>query len=130
MLRYKRADRVRQLLREEISNYVQTIQDPQLGFVTITELKLSDDLKYARLYYSVIGDDEQKKNTYHILSEHVHPIRKLLGKKLNLRRIPEIRVMFDETSEKASKIFTILDQIRSEKEQQEPSEKKHDEPRT
>ncbi|MFH1378665.1 MAG: 30S ribosome-binding factor RbfA [bacterium] len=127
MLRYKRSARVRELLREEISLYVQTIQDPGFGFVTITEVKLSDDLRHAKLLYSVLGDDEQKKNTYLILSSHIHRLKKYLGKKLSLRRIPEIKLVLDETSEKASKIFNILDQLHAEKESAEPSEKTDDE---
>lgn len=123
MLRYKRAERVKELLREEISKYIQTIQDPDLGFVTITEVKLSDDLCHSRVYYSVLGEQEQKKNANIILKNHIHPLRKFLGKKLTLRRIPEIKLIEDGTTEKASRIFSLLNQIREEK--KSPSSSDH-----
>lgn len=128
MFRYKRSERVKELLRKEISLYVQNIQDPGLGFVTITEVKLSNDLRNARLYISVIGDDEQKKNTHAILLDHIQPLRKLLGKKLSLKRIPEIKLMQDDISEKASRIFGLLDQIKAEEElKNPPDQKSHEE---
>lgn len=128
MFRYKRSERVKELLREEISLYVQNIHDPGLGFVTITEVKLSNDLRHARLYISVIGDDEQKKNTHAILLDHIQPLRKLLGKKLSLQRIPEIKLMQDDISEKASRIFSLLDQIKAEEKlKNPPDQKSHEE---
>lgn len=128
MFRYKRSERVKELLRKEISLYVQNIQDPGLGFVTITEVKLSNDLRNARLYISVIGDDEQKKNTHAILLDHIQPLRKLLGKKLSLKRIPEIKLMQDDISEKASRIFGLLDQIKAEEKlENPPDQKSHEE---
>ncbi|MBD3272212.1 MAG: 30S ribosome-binding factor RbfA [Elusimicrobia bacterium] len=119
MYRYKRAERVKELLREEISQYVQQIQDPGLGFVTITEVKLTDDLRHARMYYSVLGEEEQKQQTHAILQEHLGPMRKTLGKRLTLKRIPEIKLVRDDTSEKASHIFSLLDQIHAEKKDSE-----------
>lgn len=124
MFRYKRADRVKELLREEISRYVQSIQDPHLGFVTVTEIKLSNDLQHARMFYSVIGEEEQKKYTHALLLDHMYPLRKLLGKRLSLRRIPEIQLVSDDTSEKASRIFSLLNQIHEEKENTPPSKTK------
>ena len=115
MNRYKRSERVKELLREEISHYVQNIHDPNLGFVTITEIKLSDDLSHAKMYYSVLGNDEQKEHTRAILQEHIHPLRRLLGKRLTLKRIPEIKLIQDDTGEKAAHIFSLLNQIQSEK---------------
>lgn len=128
MFRYKRSERVKELLREEISLYVQNIQDPGLGFVTITEVKLSNDLRHARLYISVLGDDEQKKNTHAILLDHMQPLRKLLGKKLSLQRIPEIKLVQDDISEKASRIFSLFDQIKAEEKlKNPPNQKSHEE---
>lgn len=115
-MNFKRSERVSELLRHEISMLVQDIQDPRLGFVTITAVHVSDDLTDAKVYYSVFGNQEQQDISSKILIHAIPHIRHQLGRKLeSLRRVPEINFIFDRTPEQAQRVDSILKQIAEEK---------------
>ena len=120
MRSYKRSTRVGELIQRELCRIVQEIKDPGLGFVTITGVKLTDDLQEARIYYSVIGSQEDIKKTTDILQKRVKSIRHALAVKLNLRRTPLLIFEYDLTPERASRIFEILEKIHKA----EPGEEK------
>jgi ribosome-binding factor A len=101
--------RVQDLMREEISSIIQReIKDPGIGFVTIIEVKMSEDLKIGKVFCSVYGDDEAKQKTLEALKRSRGYIRFLLGKRIKLRYTPEIIFVIDKTFETASKIEEIL----------------------
>lgn len=115
-MQFKRSERVQELLRHEISHLVQEIADPQLGFVTITGVHLSDDLSDAKVYYSVLGSDEDRRTSSSILMHAIPSIRHDLGKKLeSLRKIPYLNFVYDDTPEKAQKVTEILRQLEHER---------------
>ena len=120
MLAYKRSTRVAELLHQEISKIVLDIKDSGFGFVTITGVKLSDDLQDARIYYSVIGSEEQIRATSEILRANLPQIRHQIAVRVNLRRTPALTIEYDHTPENASKIFEILEKINNEGKVQEP----------
>jgi ribosome-binding factor A len=120
---FKRSARVQELLRHEISKLVQEINDPKLGFVTITSVHLSDDLSDAKVFYSVFGNDEERQVSSRILIHSIPSIRRYLGKKLeSLRRIPVLNFVYDDTPERAQKVSTILSQLEHEKKENPPKE--------
>ena len=107
-MRYRKL-RVQDLIREEISSIIQRdIKDPGIGFVTILEVKMSDDLRVAKVFCSVYGDDETKEKTVEALKRSKGYIRFLLGKRVKLRLTPEIAFVLDKTYETAAKIEEIL----------------------
>ncbi len=115
-MNFKRSERVSELLRHEISSYVQHINDPRLGFVTVTGVRLSDDLTDAKVFYSVLGTDEEKESSARILKSAIFNLRHDMGKKLeSLRRIPSIQFIYDDTVEKAQRGGTLLEQITKER---------------
>ena len=115
-MQFKRSERVQELLRHEISYLVQAISDPQLGFVTITGVHLSDDLSDAKVYYSVLGSEEDRRTSSSILFRAVPHIRHDLGKKLeSLRRIPYLKFVYDHTPEQAQKVTEILNKLEHER---------------
>ena len=120
---YKRSERVRKLLHEEISKIVQRLKDPRLGFVTIVDLKLTEDMLESRVFCSIIGSDSEKKKTVEILNSASGFIRHSLGEIVELRRIPTLTFVYDDTSERADRIFSILDKLgdESKKEEVEPA---------
>jgi ribosome-binding factor A len=101
--------RVQDLLREEISSIIQRdIKDPGLGFVTIIEVKMTEDLKIAKVYCSVYGSDETKQKTLDALKRSKGYMRFLIGKRLTLRCTPELNFVLDNTFERMERIEEIL----------------------
>ena len=111
---YKRATRVGELIQQEISKIVLDLKEPRLGFITITGIKLTDDLKTARVLYSIIGNEEEVKANCELMEGLLPEIRHQLAIRLNLRRTPELVLKYDDTSEKANRIFELLEKIDKE----------------
>ena len=114
MLSYKRSVRVAELIQHEIARIVQELKNPGIGFVTVTGVKLTDDLLDARVFYSVIGSPEDVKKTKQIMENSAQEIRRQLALRLNLRRTPTLTFSFDDTPEKAAHIFELLEKIKAE----------------
>ncbi|QPJ66387.1 MAG: 30S ribosome-binding factor RbfA [Candidatus Nitrohelix vancouverensis] len=114
-MRFKRSQRVQELLLEEISRLIQNgLKDPRIGFVTITSVELTDNLKFARVYVSIMGDKKSAESALEGLQSARGFIRKALGKNLYLRYIPNIDFRIDETAEKVDKINRILNGLHTE----------------
>ncbi len=96
-------------LQEEIAHIIQVdIDDPLIGFVTITGVDISPDLKHARVYYSVLGDEEQKRESGKGIRRAAKYIRGLIADRMDLRYTPTLRFELDETAEKAQRIEQLL----------------------
>ena len=96
-------------MREEISLIIQReIRDPGLGFVTILEVKMTDDLRIAKVYCSVYGESEEQKKTLDALNRSKGYIKLLLGKRIKLRYMPDLVFTLDTTFEKVARIDAIL----------------------
>ena len=107
-MRYRRL-RVQDLLREEISLIIQReIRDPGLGFITIIDVQMSEDLKIAKVHFSIYGSDEEKEKTFEALKRSRGYIKFLLGKRVKLRYMPELIFMLDDSLEKISRIEEIF----------------------
>ncbi len=91
------------------------LKDPRLGFITVTEADVSDDLRHARVYVSVL-EDAKKAETLKILSSSAKFIRGELGKRIKMKFIPSLAFKLDSSIEYGSKIDRIFDKIRSTKE--------------
>jgi len=113
---YKRADRVGDSIMREIASMVQRgeIRDPRIGFITITHVRLSADLKEARIYFSQIGTEEEIADSLQGLGSAVGYIRRALGHTLKLRSVPKIIFFFDETLEYAEHIDKLLHDIKKD----------------
>ena len=134
-MQYKRKDRVGDLLKREIAQIVQSqLKDPGLGFVTITGAKLSADLKQARIFYSVLGDEDSKQRTASALKRASGFIQKEVGRNLKLKYTPEILFEFDGSVEYGAHIEELIEKIhrtegpQSEKVGQGPDESASQEP--
>lgn len=111
---YKRSARVKELIQQELSKIIQEFKKPGLGFVTITEVKLTDDLQTCRAFYSVYGSEDDIKRTIFILKEETPSIRFELGRRVAMRRVPTLTFTFDDTPQKATRIFSLLEHIKDE----------------
>jgi ribosome-binding factor A len=101
--------RMQDLLREEISLIVQQeIKDPGLGFITVVDVRMTEDLKHARVYYSVFGSDEEKERTAQALKRAATYIKHLLGERVRLKYMPELTFMLDTEQDRLARIDEIL----------------------
>lgn len=107
-----RKDRVTQAIKREISNIIHDeLQDPRLGFVTITKVEVTADLRSAKIFYSVLGKDEDYIKTAEALDSALGYIRKLISERIQLRFAPEIIFREDRSGEYSMKIEEILKEI-------------------
>lgn len=117
-MQYKRSERVASLIQEEVSKMlVHELRDPNLAMVTITKVRLTDDLRDAKIYYSVLGDDDRKQEVSEALDRAKGRIRSELGRRIKLRFVPTIRFFYDDTTEYANHIESLLKKINDEKKQ-------------
>lgn len=111
-----RPERVQEAIRQEISTIINNeIKDPRLGFLTVTGVELTKDMRYARVYFSVLGEDKAKFLALKGLKSAKGYIKGRLGEKIKLRFMPEIEFRIDETLEKTERVFRILDKLQKEK---------------
>lgn len=116
-LDFKRSDRLGEVIKEEISLVLlDGIKDPKIGFVTITRVRMSDDLKNARVYYTVFGGEKEKKNCQKGLDRAKGYIKRVLGSKLRIKYIPSLIFMFDDSLEYGNYIESLINDIKSENE--------------
>jgi ribosome-binding factor A len=112
---YARSERLIELFRQEVSLLLPTVKDPGLsGFVTVTGLELSRDMKTATVYYSILGSKAERESTGQALNRAAGYIRHELRGKLHLKMIPEIKFRYDDTPERASKVERIFQKIEQE----------------
>jgi len=107
----QRQESVGRQLQEEIARILRVdIDDPLIGFVTITGVDMSPDLRHALVYYSVLGDEEQKRESGRGIRRAAKYIRGLIAERMELRYTPSLRFELDETAEKAQRIEELLRQ--------------------
>ena len=112
----QRPERVQEALRQELSRIVQNdIKDPRLGFLTITKVELTKDLRYAKVYFSVLGESKDKHLALKGLNSAKGYIKGLLSDRIKLRFMPEIAFKIDESLEHTKEIYDILDKLKKEK---------------
>src|SRR5215467_202116 len=114
----RRIDRIEEQLRIELSEIIEReIQDPRIGLAAVTHVKVSADLRHARVFITVLGDAAQRKKTLDGLRSAANFARHSLSKRLqHLKRIPELIFDYDEAVEKGLRIEELLDQIKHEEE--------------
>jgi ribosome-binding factor A len=112
----RRADRVAAAIREEVATFItEGVKDPRVvGLVTVTGVDVTQDLRYAKVYVSIMGTDEERKSTFEGLSSVAPHVRSRLAKVLRLRFAPEIEFRNDSSIERAARIENLLAQIRND----------------
>ena len=116
MLSFKRSERVREMMIEEISDVIRNeLKDPRIGFVTVMDADVANNLRHADIYVSPMGTEDQKKNTIKGITSAAPFIRRLLGQRMKMRYIPEIAFKWDHTLEYSDRINRLLYAIKDEK---------------
>ena len=108
----KRTDRIANLIKQELaSTLTREIRDPRLGFITVTDVKISDDLKHARVFYSVLGSKVSKEETAKGLEQARGYLQHDIAANLNLRFTPHLTFAEDNSLDEGMKIDTIIRKI-------------------
>lgn len=109
----RRLVRLGSQIQEEISDIIRRkLRDPRLGFVSVTRANVSADLGYASVYFSVIGDKGDIERTMTCLEHASNFIRSELAGRLHLRRMPELRFFYDDSSMRGARIERILKDLK------------------
>lgn len=104
-----RVQKVQELIKQEISKMIlQELKDPRIGFVTVTRVEASGDLRHAKVFLSLLGSDEQKASTWIALKHALGHIRSEIAKRIRMRFAPELTLHLDETLDYSAKIQEIL----------------------
>ena len=109
---HRRMVRVADLLKQEVSDIIRhEIRDPRVGFATVISVDLSQDLRHAKIYISVLGTDEERTNCLKGLESAKGFIRSELGRRVRLRHVPELLFRNDESSVYAARIAEVMKKI-------------------
>ncbi|MDD4939342.1 MAG: 30S ribosome-binding factor RbfA [Candidatus Omnitrophica bacterium] len=126
-----RQEKVSEALKQEISSIIQSeLKDPRLGFITITRVEITHDLRYAKVFFSVLGQEEDYKKTKEALDSGLGFIRRLIAQRIRLRFVPEISFKEDRSAEYSVQIQKALDEVKEltaeekRKEESEPKKRK------
>jgi len=110
-----RATRIGEQMKKELSDIIgRKLKDPRIGFVTVTDVRVTGDLQQAKVYITVLGDEEQRENTLKGLSKAKGFIRSEIGQRIRLRKTPEIIFEIDETIDYGNRIESLIKQITEE----------------
>ncbi len=110
---YKRADRVNALLQRELGTIIsEELRDPRIAFATVTAVETTDDLRSARVHVSVLGDDEQVRSTMQALDEARPYLRHEIGSRTELRYVPELTFVSDQSAARSARIAMLLREAR------------------
>jgi len=108
----QRTDRVDELLRQEIGALLaKEVADPRIGFATITDVETSPDLRHAKVWVSVIGTQAARDETLRALGDAMPFIRHELGKRLRIKRIPDLHVHIDDSAERGTRVLHLLNEL-------------------
>jgi ribosome-binding factor A len=107
-----RTDRIDQLLRQEIGAILsKDVQDPRIGFVTVTDVETAPDLSVARVWVSVIGQPAERAQTMKALHHALPFVRHELGSRIRIRRIPELQLRGDDTVQRGTRVLQLLAEL-------------------
>jgi ribosome-binding factor A len=122
-----RATRVGEQMKKELSDIIgRKLKDPRIGFVTVTDVRVTGDLQQAKVYISVLGDEEQRQNTLKGLEKAKGFIRSEIGQRIRLRKTPEIFFEIDESIEYGNRIEQLIRQISNEQEEKKEDANKEE----
>lgn len=112
MAQGSRPARVGDQIRMELTELIaRRVKDPGIGFLTITDVTVTPDLQIARVYYTTIGDEKARTETRRALGRATPFLRREVGQRLQLRRVPELEFFFDQSVERGDRIERIIQEL-------------------
>jgi ribosome-binding factor A len=119
----RRSERLGEEIREAVARIIAGgLNDPRIGFVTVTRASLTADLRTARVYVGVLGDKEQRTKTLAGLTQAAGFIRRELGRRIRVRHTPELSFQYDSGLDATDRVAQLLDENRAEEEKGDPGD--------
>ena len=112
----QRTERVQKLARQILGDAIRSLKDPRVGFVTITSVRVSPDLRHARVAVSILGDEDARKASLAGLASARPVLRAELGRQMRMKYLPELVFELDEGADRAERIEQLLHQIHTDDE--------------
>ncbi|SEJ10285.1 ribosome-binding factor A [Propionispira arboris] len=110
-----RMEKVQELVKQEVSQIIlQELKDPRIGFVTVTQVDVTGDLRSTKIYVSIMGSDEQIKACWDGLQSSIGYIRREIGKRIRLRCTPEVTFQLDKSLDYSTHIQKLLIKIKKD----------------
>ena len=108
-----RQDKVAIAIKKEVSNIIHDeLRDPRIGFITITRVEVTKDLRFAKIFFSVLGKEEDRQKSKDALDSALGFVRRLIAERIQLRFAPELMFKEDRSSEYSVRIQEVLDEIK------------------
>ncbi len=105
----RRTEKLKEFIKEQVSEIIlQEVRDPRIGFVSVTDVEVSGDLRHAKIFVSVLGDEDAKTATISGLQSALKFIRGELGRRLQMRFTPEILFRLDTSIERGSRVVSLI----------------------
>ena len=128
MSTHNRPERVAQMVQQLLGErFARGMRDPRIGLVTITGVKMSPDLREARVYWTVHGELEQRKHTAKALENARRFLRREIGLQLKLRVTPDLHFTYDEAIDRGERIEQLIRKVHEEDRERAPPAPEHDE---
>ncbi len=110
-----RPEKLAEAVKKEVSDmFRHDLRDPRIGFATITSVEVSGDLRYAKIYVSVLGKEEEQQQTMQALEKAKGFIRSELGQRIRLRYTPELTFKMDHSIQSGTRIIRLLEEVTKE----------------
>lgn len=110
-----REEKLAELIKQEVSDILRKrVKDPRIGFVSITDVEVTGDLRHAKIFFSVLGDEVEKEETMEGLEVATGYIRRELGQRIRVRHVPELLFRYDNSLEHGARISRILNDLKEE----------------
>lgn len=107
-----RPDRIGDQIRQEVTILLaREVHDPGIGFVTVTRVQVTPDLQLARVFYTMMGGEAERRQTQKALTRALPFLRRQVGERLRLRRVPELQFIFDKSIEAQERVERLLQEI-------------------
>ena len=117
----QRQQKLKELLKEQVSEIIhRELKDPRLGFVTVTDAEITADLRYGKVFVSIMGTDEEREKSMAVLKNSQRFVRQAFAKRVSMKVLPEIEFRLDASVDRGVRIFELLEEIRRD-DKREPS---------
>lgn len=115
-----RTEKLRQLLKEEVSDILRReIKDPRLGFFTVIDAEITSDLQHAKIFVSILGTEEERRQSMEVLKHAQHFVRQEFGKRVRMKTLPDIQFRLDDTVDRGVRILELLEEIKRDEPDQQ-----------
>ena len=120
---YPRSRRVGDQMQRDLAALIRDeIKDPRLGMVTVSAVDVTRDLAYARVYVTVLGDEQARSESLAVLNRAAGFLRRLLGQRMVLRTVPQLKFVYDESIERGERLSRLIESVAPRDDDQEQND--------